>query len=301
MPYHDVKLFERDEREGWRLIMPLEGRRKQDSNLLNPEAAGIFDALRRGRTPTEICDRIWQEHRDVPYERIRNDVYGSMVQLRELGVYEMTESEMQEMCSSPTNRLPGLHVMDETEIRPLSERLRTAYEQNRGMFLFEMTSFQGGNLFDPFQMRTWHFNALYTFFVHNDPNGNLDGALSVVGLGTLSPVLPLAMLVVFQEDPGRRSQVALDMLRQLEMLLKSLTQASKLRFILYEGDGWKAKSAPSSTAGPSCQNASCETGQVTARDELFPVMEDCGYRHEVTLPHEGGPGVHVTYYTKALV
>jgi hypothetical protein len=169
------------------------------------------------------------------------------------------------------------------------------------MFLFEMTSFQASNLFDPFQIRTWHFNALYTFFIHNDPNGNMDGALSVVGLGTLSPVLPLAMLVVFHEDSGRRSQVALDMLRQLEMLLKSWTQASKLRFILYEGDGRREKGVPSPAAGSSCQNATCETGQVTARDELFPVMEECGYRHEVTLPHEGGPGVHVKYYTKVLV
>ncbi len=301
MPYHDMKLFERDEREGWKLVMPLEGRRKQDSNLLNPEAARIFNDLRRGKTPTEICDRIWQEHQDVPYERIRSDVYGSMVQLRELGVYEMTESEMQEMCSSPTNRLPGLHVMDETEIRPLAEKLRDTYERNRGMFLFEMTDFQAINLFDPFQIRSWHFNAMYTFFVHNDLDGNMDGAISVMGLGTLSPVLPVAILVAFEEDRGRRCKVAFDILRQLEVLMKSLTRASKLRFIFYEGGDRKEKSMPPFETEHACPDGRCAAGGVIVSDEFLPVMEECGYRHEVTLPHEGGPGIHVKYYTKVLV
>ncbi|NIT55638.1 MAG: hypothetical protein GWN00_05180 [Aliifodinibius sp.] len=291
MAFQNLKLFERDERDGWKLIMPLEGKRNLDSNLLNPEAARIFGDLRQNKTPIQIIDSISRKHKDVPYERIKNDVYAAILRLRELGVYEMTESEIEEICSNPANKLPGLHVMDETEIRTVSEKLRAACQRSNGLFLFVLGK-PDIEAFEPYQIRAWHFGASCTFFVHNNNDGEMDGIISLLGMGELNPVVSVSMLAVFHNDAVQRCGVVVQILKQLETFIKSFTQASKIRFMI-------CKKVESNT---DSNDASCLCQQETFMEskELYGVFEECGFRHEATLNHEGGRGIHIEYYSKSL-
>jgi len=293
MPYQNIEVFERDEGDGWKLILPVEGNRKFDANILNPEAVAIFNDLRQGKMPVQITEALCQKHRDVPYERIKNDVYAAIVTLRELGVYEMTESEIKEIYSNPASKLPGVHVMDETEIRSVSEKLKAAYSEKTASVLYSMNKFKIDDL-SPVNIRLWHFHAMYTLFIHNNQDGNMDGIISLVGLGALNPVLSIAMLVVFHDDMDQRFNIAVEMLEQLEKFVKSFTWASKLRFIICRQPGNRINS-DDNTKG-SCQ---CETSVECS--ELYMLLEKCGFRHEATLDHEGGRGVHVEYYSKCLI
>jgi len=269
--------------------MPLSGHRDSDSTFFNPAACRIYDEIKQGRTPSQIVTTLHDEYPEIPYERIHNDVRGAIMKLVVLGVYEMNEQEMQEICTSGMTKMPGLHVMDETEIKELSTRLKDCFnEDTKSAVIYTMVEATPAR-FDVFNIRYAHFTSSEAFFIHNDSAGNPKGAISIVGLNSLSPAVSIGTLVSFSEILHEHHQVGVTILRGLEMILPSIINTTKIRFA-FQVD----RSLPDSKTKTSQKNTLYD------HDALLKMLGECGYRHEATLENETGYGFDLELYSRLL-
>ena len=289
MSYNNIQVFERQERDGWWLVMPLEGNRKMDSSLFNPQAAQILSYLRRGMTPATICKSIAELHQDVSYDRIRLDVYGTTMRLRELGLYDMTATDVEEMCPNPAAKLPGLHVMDDPEISMVVKILQDLYSEGPVWTLTYSLSVARIEDLAAYSLRAMHFNGMHTYLVFNDEQGEARGVITLLGLGAASPVVVVGLLGILHDDSVRRIAIGVDMLTQAAALLQMMTEASKMRFAVYTSD--ECAKSPSA----------CNGGSVLVADEFVKVVDGAGFRREAALRNEGGRGIDVEYFTRSLL
>ena len=283
MGYKNIKCFNRLERDGWRLLVPLEGPRTADSCLFNPQAYRILEWLEQGITPSDICHALQKEFPDVPHEKIQCDVSATVYKLAALGVYDMDEQETKEICGSSANRLPGIHVMDESEMRMVSQRLVDARTEQ---FLF-CNAQVNTEQFQTYRLRHMHFSALETFILHNDQAGKLNGVLSLYGMGTLSSVLVVTMMTAFGNDKTDRATIAISMLRQLESLASVMSYGAKIRFIVQK---------KRTDVGVDQEQVHFQCDLELCED----IWSECGYRREATLLNEIAQGIDVTYYSRAI-
>jgi hypothetical protein len=284
MPVRSDVMWERMEREEWRTIMPITGRRAADSTLLNPTAGRVLDELKEGRTPGEIITILGKAFPDVETNQLRNDVRGVVCQLQELEVYEMSDMDVKSLTADECTRLPGFHVMDEAEIEEVAERLKLEEGAEEGAFRFYDAQ---SHVAEAFAIRLRHFNSTETMFVHNDASGRMDGLVSLLSLAELSPVQQFGRIVVCSSNPKGAEDAVKRLLGEFEELALRMLGTGKLRFAVRRDSQATSEEAP--------------LAQIIDDPAMFVrVLGELAYRREAFLPDEFGPGMDLELFSKRL-
>lgn len=283
--------WERHERDDWRSIMPLSGHRAYDSTMINPVAGYILDQLALGHEIISVVDDLQQRYAEQPYARLLSDVRAAVMYLRELGVYEMTDEEIAEVYCTGMADVPGIHVMEETEIPEVADMLQRSLDEGSSQqILYSMQEAQPER-FTPRVIRAQHLSSVECVFVYNNAQGNVSGVVSLFGAQPQSTVLMLGMIAVFEDEPTARFGAATNMLMAFEEYIRQLYSPAKLRIVA------RYYRSPSVDVGKSWLS----DGSCAWSEELLSILAECGYRRDAYLEDEGGPRIDVAFYTKSLI
>ena len=279
-------IWERDERDGWRLIVPLQGEQKHNANLLNPTARIIYDQLTKmSCLLTEVTKRLCKEYPGESGVEIDKDVKQMALRLQDLGVYKMSTKELHIMRTRG-DLSPGLHVMREVEITDVANQLANCFSSNASSpnIMYSLLKPTSGTL-KPFMIRHLHIRSEQTFFVYTDNEGKVAGVVSLYQPNKVLCAKHIGVFVVFCGKQTIRIQLGIKILESLEQIASQLFCAHKLRFILQNGSTVSPDSVPNIDI-------------ICNWDELSHIITYCGYRNEVELTNEFGPGISATYYSK---
>ena len=197
---------------------------------------------------------------------------------------------MKNVYSSGLAKLPGLHVMDETEIKDLSFQLQELLLGNSesGKVIFTLDELSTEKADTPY-IRATHFSSQNVFFINYNSKSEMNGVISFLGLDSLSPVVAIGLLVVFSDDSEEYGRVAINILKQSEEALRSIANVNKIRVVIKNY---------SCSESENDNNVDIQAG--LDRKFLYEILNNCGYRKEAFLKNEVGLGIDIEYYTKQL-
>lgn len=285
-----LKIWERAEQEGWRLIAPLQGEQRYNANLLNPTASIIYDSLtKKSCSIDEVVKQLCERYPETSGTEIDHDVKTIAFQMQDLGVYKMNTSELHNMRTRG-DLIPGLHVMREVEIEDVTNQLAKCFSNDdnnsKANILYSILYISPDKL-KPYIIRNLHFHSEQVMFVSTDNDGKVRGIISLYRPAARSCTKQIGLFSIFDDKPSKRIQMGIEVLKALEKVIMTFFAAHKLRFIIQDRTR-------------DSNNSISDFKILCNWHELSQIITHCGYRNEAELVNEFGPGINAKYYCKVI-